>query len=121
MSLYYFYQFQNHLGRTKIGITDNIETRERQYSNAMGEHIRFKKVYSGPEKDITNLEYEAKGVFYDQRCRIELRTPMEWISENVQYETIDQYIDHEVENRYVKLELVRGVRPPVPTADNVFE
>lgn len=82
--------------RTCFGITRNLDGRQNGYEGHVGHTIKFIKLWEGTERLIRDLETRIKQDFYDYLVCGHRNFRYEWITEEVDFETIVSYIDWEV-------------------------
>jgi hypothetical protein len=67
----------------------------------VGHVVKFDRMWSGPERLIRELESRVKSDFADYLFVGTNDYRYEWINEEVELETINQWIDWEVENTFI--------------------
>lgn len=79
--------------RTCFGITSNPQRRIQNYEGHVGHRVRFSALWSGPERLIRELESKIKEHSSDFRFVGTGDFKYEWISEEVPYDAIYDWID----------------------------
>lgn len=102
MATKYLYLWQNHMGLTCFGITQNPEKRRRKYEGHTGIPINFTNLWAGPENLIKDLEDKIKTDFFQYLFYTNVGR-YEWINNSVPYSDIKNFIDWECKNSYEDL------------------
>lgn len=84
--------------RTCFGITSNRDNRQNGYEGHVGHAIRFEHVWSGPERLIRELETKVKQDFADYLFRGHRNFVYEWITEEIDFDAVVNYVKWEVDN-----------------------
>jgi hypothetical protein len=84
--------------RTCFGITSNRDNRQNGYEGHVGHPVVFEKIWSGPERLIRELETKVKQDFADYLFQGHRNFVYEWITEEVDFDTIVKYIEWEIGN-----------------------
>jgi hypothetical protein len=114
---YYFYvwrhyffddQTQQLIWRTCFGITSNPTGRIQGYEGHVGHTVKFARLWTGPERLIRELESRIKSDFCEYLFVGTNNYRYEWINEEVELETINQWIDWEVENTFIGINKVES-------------
>lgn len=84
--------------RTCFGITSNRDNRQNGYEGHVGHAITFERVWSGPERLIRELETKVKQDFVDYLFCGHRNFVYEWITEEIEFDTIVKYVEWEIEN-----------------------
>ena len=101
---YYFYLWQHRYlddndtvcVRTCFGITSNPDNRIHGYEGHVGHNIKLERVWSGPERLIRELEDKIKRDFHDYLVTGHRGFRYEWITEDVEFDQIVQYVEWEI-------------------------
>jgi hypothetical protein len=116
---YYFYLWRHYffdpeikqlIWRTCFGITSNPAGRIQGYEGHVGHVVKFDRMWSGPERLIRELESRVKSDFADYLFVGTNDYRYEWINEEVELETINQWIDWEVENTFIGINTVENTQ-----------
>lgn len=84
--------------RTCFGITGNRDNRRNGYEGHVGHSVVFERVWSGPERLIRELETKVKQDFADYLFSGHRGFVYEWITEEIDFENIVNYVEWEVNN-----------------------
>lgn len=79
--------------RTCFGITSNPKRRIQGYEGHVGHRVRFSALWSGPERLIRELESQIKDHSEGFRFVGTDNFKYEWITEQVPYDQIHDWID----------------------------
>lgn len=79
--------------RTCFGITGNLRDRIRGYEGHVGHKVRFSAVWGGPERLIREIESQIKEHSGHQRFVGLGGYKYEWITEDVPYDQIYDWVD----------------------------
>lgn len=82
--------------RTCFGITGNRDNRRNAYEGHVGHGIEFERVWSGPERLIRELEDKVKRDFHEYLVVGHRNFRYEWITEDVDFDQIVQYVEWEI-------------------------
>lgn len=91
----YFYMFQNYLGRTCYGKTDDPTKRLKDYIGHNGDtNTRFKLLLCGSKSDISDLEKDFKYFLDEQDCAVYSISghQIEWVHEKIMYDNLIKVI-----------------------------
>lgn len=108
--LYYFYLWRHRFvddatdqitARTCFGITGNPTGRIQGYEGHVGHVVKFAKLWTGPERLIRELETRIKSDFYQYVVVGTGGFRYEWINEEVEFESITNWVEWEVENTFI--------------------
>lgn len=105
----YFYMFQNYLGRTCYGITDNPTKRLKDYIGHTGDpNIRFKLLLSGPKSDICDLETDFKNFLDEQDLAVRSINghQLEWVQERIMYDYLKKAILRWLEEDFYNISII---------------
>jgi hypothetical protein len=113
-SNYYFYLWRNRIvcdddtivSRTCLGITSNPNNRTHGYEGHCGHVVKFAKLWQGPRRLIQELEIKIKSEFYDYLFVGTGDFRYEWITEEVEFENIEKWVEWEVSNNFVGIKEV---------------
>jgi len=108
-SNYYFYLWRHRIvtdddqimWRTCLGITGNPDNRTQGYEGHVGHVVKFAKLWSGPKRLIQELETKIKSDFYDYLFVGTRGFRYEWITEEIEFDNIVNWVEHEVKNTFV--------------------
>lgn len=98
------------VARTCFGITSNLVNRQQNYEGHVGHVIRFAAVWYGPERLIRELEAKIKSDFYDHVVIGTNGFRYEWIREEVEFDTVRDWVSWEVTNSFT------GIKEETPDA-----
>ena len=100
---HYFYdpETENFIWRTCFGITTNPEGRIQGYEGHVGHTVKFERLWSGPERLIRELETRVKLDFNDYLFTGTNGYRYEWITEEVELETILNWVQWEIDHTFV--------------------
>lgn len=104
------------IARTCFGITSNLANRQQNYEGHVGHVIRFAAVWTGPERLIRELEAKIKSDFYDHVVIGTNGFRYEWIREDVEFETVRDWVRWEVDNSFTGI--TEETLVPAPSLDN---
>jgi len=104
------------VARTCFGITSNLQNRQQNYEGHVGHVIRFAAVWTGPERLIRELEAKIKSDFYDHVVVGTNGFRYEWIGEDVEFETVRDWVRWEVTNSFTGV--TEETLDPAPSLDN---
>lgn len=90
--------------RTCLGITGNPDNRTLGYEGHCGHTVKFAKLWAGPKRLIQELEIKIKRDFHDYLFVGTGGFRYEWITEDVDFDTIVKWVEWEVENTFVGIE-----------------
>ena len=82
--------------RTCFGITGNPDNRRNGYEGHVGHSVEFEHLWTGPERVIRTLEDRIKQDFADYLLIGHRGYRYEWITEEVPFEQIVQYLEWEI-------------------------
>ena len=88
------------ISRTCFGITTNLDSRQNGYEGHVGHAIRWAGVWQGPERQIRELEHRLKTAFRDYLFAGHNDYVYEWVDETVPFESIQNWVEWEVENTF---------------------
>jgi hypothetical protein len=108
-SNYYFYLWCHRIvtdsdqivNRTCLGITSNPDNRTQGYEGHVGHVVKFARLWTGPKRLIQELETKIKSDFYDYLFVGTRGFRYEWITEEVEFESITKWVEWEVENTFI--------------------
>ena len=104
------------VARTCFGITSNLQNRQQNYEGHVGHVIRFAAVWTGPERLIRELEAKIKSDFYDHVVVGTNGFRYEWIGEDVEFETVRDWVRWEVTNSFTGV--TEETLDPAPSSDS---
>lgn len=84
------------LTRTCFGITTDIDQRQNSYEGHVGHEIRWAALWTGPERQIRELEHRLKSAFRDYLVSGHNDYVYEWVDESQPFETIRNWVEWEV-------------------------
>jgi hypothetical protein len=93
------------ISRTCFGITTNLDSRQNGYEGHVGHAIRWARVWQGPERQIRELEHRLKTAFRDYLFAGHNDYVYEWVDETVPFESIQNWVEWEVENTFADITL----------------
>lgn len=85
------------IARTCFGITGNRDRRQNHYEGHVGHTIEFCRVWSGPARLIRQIEDKIKRDFHDYLVVGHRNYRYEWITEEIELDTVLNYIQWEVD------------------------
>lgn len=94
----YVNEYDNIVCRTCFGITSNRDNRQNGYEGHVGHSVVFEHVWSGPERLIRELESKVKMDFADYLVKGHRNFIYEWITEEIDFSCVVDYVAWEVEN-----------------------
>ena len=94
--------------RTCFGITSNIDSRQNGYEGHVGHTIKWTAVWQGPERQIRELEHRLKSAFRDSLFSGHNDNVYEWVDETVPFESIQNWVDWEVENTFADIAKIKN-------------
>ena len=86
--------------RTCFGITSNLDKRQNGYEGHVGHAIKWAGTWSGPERQIRELEHRLKSAFRDYLFSGHNDAVYEWIDQTIAFEDIRNWVQWEVENTF---------------------
>ena len=89
--------------RTCFGITSNLDKRQNGYEGHVGHSIKWSGVWSGPERQIRELEHRLKSSFRDYLFSGHNDAVYEWVDETIAFEDIKNWVQWEVENTFADI------------------
>lgn len=114
---YYFYLWRNTfldeatdklVTRTCLGITSNAARRIQGYEGHVGHTVKFAKLWKGPERLIRDLESKIKSDFYNHLFVGTGNYRYEWITEDIPFDSIVNWVNWETANTYIGIEEYNG-------------
>lgn len=104
-SKHYFYLWRHRyvddndqvITRTCFGITGNPDNRRNGYEGHVGHPVKFLYLWSGPQRLIRELEDKLKKDFSDYLFTGHRNYTYEWITEEVDFNAILQYVQWEID------------------------
>lgn len=85
--------------RTCFGITGNLDDRQNKYEGHTGHAVEFEHVWSsGEQRLIRELESRVKSDFNEYMFRGHRNYQYEWITEEIDFDRVVQYVEWEVDN-----------------------
>lgn len=114
-SNYYFYLWRNRIvqdddtivTRTCLGITGNPDNRTNGYEGHCGHVVKFAKLYTGPKRLIQELEIKIKRDFYDYLFVGTRGFRYEWITEDVEFKNVVQWVEWEIQNNFIGIQEIQ--------------
>ena len=114
-SNYYFYLWRNRVvlddntivTRTCLGITSNPDNRTNGYEGHCGHVVKFAKLYAGPKRLIQELEIKIKRDFHDYLFVGTRGFRYEWITEDVEFENVVQWVEWETQNNFIGIQEIQ--------------
>ena len=89
------------VARTCLGITSNPSNRIHGYEGHVGHTVKFVGLWTGPERLIRELESKIKRDFHEYLFVGTDKFRYEWIDERIDYKSIQDWVQWEVENSYI--------------------
>ena len=86
--------------RTCFGITSNLDKRQNGYEGHVGHAIKWAGTWSGPERQIRELEHRLKSAFRDYLFSGHNDAVYEWVDETIVFEDIRNWVQWEVKNTF---------------------
>lgn len=86
--------------RTCFGITSNLDKRQNGYEGHVGHTIKWAGTWSGPERQIRELEHRLKSAFRDYLFSGHNDAVYEWVDQTIAFEDIRNWVQWEVENTF---------------------
>lgn len=100
----------NIITRTCFGITGNPVRRTQDYEGHVGHVVKFARLWAGPERLIRELESRVKGDFANQIVTGTNGFRYEWIDETVDFDSICNWVNWEVENTFIGITAVEEIK-----------
>lgn len=106
--MHYFYLWTNSIvladkqivDRTCFGITSDIDRRIQGYEGHVGHSVQFKNIWTGPVRPIRELESKIKSDFEPYLFRGHQNFSYEWITEEIPYDQIYQWVEWEISDQH---------------------
>jgi len=89
--------------RTCFGITANLNGRQNGYEGHVGHPIRWAALWTGPERQIRELEHRLNATFRDYLFSGHNDFVYEWVDETIPFENIKNWVEWEVENTFADI------------------
>jgi len=89
--------------RTCFGITSNLNGRQNGYEGHVGHSIRWAALWTGPERQIRELEHRLNSTFRDYLFSGHNDFVYEWVDETIPFEDIKNWVEWEVENTFADI------------------
>jgi hypothetical protein len=114
--IYYFYlwrhgffdpELKQLIWRTCFGITSNLLGRIQGYEGHVGHVVKFDRLWSGPERLIRELEARVKIDFADYLVVGTNNYRYEWLNQEIELDTINDWVNWEVENKFIGINSVK--------------
>jgi len=114
---YYFYLWRHRfvddatdkiIARTCFGITSNPANRIHGYEGHVGHVVKFAQLWTGTERLIRELETRIKSDFFQHTVVGTDGFRYEWIDETVDFESIVNWVNWEVENTFIGIDKVES-------------
>jgi hypothetical protein len=93
------------IARTCFGITSDIDRRIHGYEGHVGHSVQFKNIWIGPERPIRELETKIKADFSDYLFCGHQNFRYEWITEEISYEQIYNWVMWEIGDEFNPIKL----------------
>ena len=109
---YYFYLWRHRyvdditdavITRTCFGITSTLDKRQNGYEGHVGHAIKWAATWTGPERQIRELEHRLKSAFRDYLFSGHNDAVYEWVDETIAFEDIRNWVQWEVENTFADI------------------
>jgi hypothetical protein len=94
--------------RTCFGITSDLNKRQNSYEGHVGHTIKWASLWQGPERQIRELEHRLKAAFRDYLVDGHNDYVYEWVDETIPFESIQNWVEWEVENTFADIKKLQA-------------